>query len=84
MINLKKWVSISEKRIAYLGLIKEELNIKRDGPIIVKKEPEIRYLIWEDLYNERIFNFKFKNKLINILITIDKNLQYSNSSFISY
>ena len=62
MLNLKKWVIISEKRIAYLGLITEELNIKRDGPIIVNKNPKIRYLIWEDLYNEIIFNFKFKNK----------------------
>ena len=44
------------------GIGPEELNIKRDGPIIVNKDPEIRYLIWEDLYNEIIFNFKFKNK----------------------
>ena len=62
ILNLKKWVIISEKRIAYLGLITEELSIKRDGPIIVNIDPEIRYLIWEDLYNEIIFNFKFKNK----------------------
>ena len=72
MLNLKKWVIISEIRIAYLGLTINEVNIKRDGPITVNIEPEIRYLIWEDLYIAIIFNFKFKNKLNNIYITIDK------------
>ena len=50
MLNLKKWVIISEIRIEYLGLTIDEVNIKRDGPITVNIEPEIRYLIWEDLY----------------------------------
>ena len=61
MLNLKKWVIISEKRIAYLGLTTVEVNIKRDGPITVNIEPEIRYLIWEDLYKLIILDFKFKN-----------------------
>ena len=74
MLNLKKWVIISEKRIAYLGLTIDEVNIKRDGPMTVNIEPEIRYLIWEDLYNEIIFNFKFKNKQNNIYITINKKI----------
>ena len=72
MLNLKKWVIISEKRIPYLGFIIEDININRDGPITVKIEPEIRYLIWEDLYNAIIFNFKFKDKQNNIHITINK------------
>ena len=74
MLNLKKWVIISEKRIANLGLTRDEVNIKRDGPITVNIEPEIRYLIWEDLYNAIIFNFKFKNKQNNIYITINKKI----------
>ena len=72
MLNLKKWVIISEIIIAYLGLMINEVNIKKDGPIIVNIEPEIRYLIWEDLYNAIIFNFKFKYKRNNIYITIGK------------